>query len=97
MTDLMPNCNKYDNENTFYLFQWPVPQSVTLVYYISVTHNTHRHRAEYLADSELWIIGFSHGVVNEGGHQFSDMVQITGPGFLRDEWTQRKILKQMLD
>lgn len=48
------------------------------------------HRAEYLADSELGIISFSHGVVDEGGHHFSDLVQITGPGLLRHEGTQKK-------
>lgn len=56
-----------------------------LVFYIFFCHknNTCRHRAEYLADSELRIIGFPHGVIDEGSHHFSDLVQITGPGFLR--------------
>lgn len=44
-------------------------------------------RAEYLADGELGVIGLPHGVVDEGGHQLSDLVQVTGPGFLRDERT----------
>lgn len=62
----------------------------TFAYFISFTQSTCRHRAEYLADPELRVIGFSHCVVNKGGHQFSDLVQITGPGFLRDEGTKKK-------
>lgn len=46
-----------------------------------------RRRAEYLADGEHRIVGFSHGVVDKGGHQFSDLVQITGPGLLRNKGT----------
>lgn len=46
---------------------------------------TFRRRAEYLADGEYRIVGFSHGVVDKGGHQFSDLVQITGPGLLRNK------------
>lgn len=49
---------------------------------ISPTHDL------YLADGELWVIGFSHGVIDEGGHQFSDLVQITGPRFLNHEGTK---------
>lgn len=41
--------------------------------------------AEYLAHGELRVIGFSHGVINKGCHQFSDLVQIIGPSFLMDE------------
>lgn len=41
--------------------------------------------AEYLADGELRVIGFSHGVINKGCHQLSDLVQIIGPSFLMDE------------
>lgn len=40
--------------------------------------------AKYLADSEFRIVGLSHGVVNKGGHHFSDLVQITGPVFLQN-------------
>lgn len=39
----------------------------------------------YLADGEHGIVGFPHGVVDEEGHQFSDLVQVSGPAFLRDE------------
>lgn len=39
----------------------------------------------YLADGELRVIGFSHGVINKGCHQLSDLVQIIGPSFLMDE------------
>ena len=45
---------------------------------------------QYLTDGELGIVGFSHGVVDEGGHQFSDLVQVAGPGFLRGEGTQKR-------
>lgn len=41
--------------------------------------------AEYLADGELRVIGFSHGVINKGCHHLSDLVQIIGPSFLMDE------------
>lgn len=44
----------------------------------------------YLADGELGIVGFPHGVVDEGGHQLTDLVQVIGPGFLRDEGAQRE-------
>lgn len=63
-------------------------QSVTSLHVLYVCRAQAQSRAEYLADGELGIVGFSHGVVNESGHQFSDLVQIIGPGFLRDEETQ---------
>ena len=46
--------------------------------------------AEYFADGELGVVGFSHGVVDEGRHQFSDLVQIIGPELLRDEEVQSR-------
>lgn len=45
---------------------------------------------EYLADGEHRVVGFSHGVVDEHGHQFSDFVQISCPGFLSVKKTRVK-------
>lgn len=46
----------------------------------------------YLADGEHRVVGFSHGVVDEHRHQFSDFVQVSCPGFLSDKetWVQEK-------
>lgn len=44
----------------------------------------------HLADGEHRVVGFSHGVVDEHGHQFSDFVQISCPGFLSNEETRVK-------
>lgn len=44
-----------------------------------------QQRAEYLTDGEHGVVGFSHGVVNEDGHEFSDLVQISSPAFLRGQ------------
>lgn len=44
----------------------------------------------YLADGEHRVVGLPHGVVDEHGHQLSDFVQISCPGFLSDTETPVK-------
>lgn len=45
---------------------------------------------KYLTDGEHRVVCFSHGVVDEHGHQFSDFVQISCPGFLGAKKTSVK-------
>lgn len=83
------------------VFVQPMKYNTATGLYISLLHlcilyNKHRHdtwrrRSGYLTDGEHRIVGFSHGVIDESGHQFSDLVQITGPGFLRDEGHRRRM------
>lgn len=49
---------------------------------------------DHLADGEDGIVGFSHGVVNEDGHQLPDLVQISSPAFLGDR--ARRTMMQIL-
>lgn len=53
-----------------------------------------QRRAEYLTDGEHGVVGFSHGVVDEDGHQFSDLIQISSPAFLRGQ--ARRTMMQII-
>lgn len=44
------------------------------IFYFCHIQDECRHGAKYLADGEHGIVGFSHCVINESGHQFSDLV-----------------------
>lgn len=45
--------------------------------------NVLEKRIKHLADGKLRVVSFSHGVIDEDGHQLSDLVQIVGPRLLK--------------